>query len=114
MPQTTLESILATTRGRVAALRPRAADLAARAARAPAPRSFAAALAGPLVGVVAEVKRRSPSAGAIAEALDPVTHAAAYARGGAVAVSVLTDEPHFGGSLAEMRFVGEHRDGTAE
>jgi indole-3-glycerol phosphate synthase len=105
MPQATLESILATTRRRVAALRPRAAELAQRASRAPVPRSFAAALAGPSVGVIAEVKRRSPSAGAIAEGLDPVTHAAAYARGGAVAVSVLTDGPHFGGSLEDLERV---------
>jgi indole-3-glycerol phosphate synthase len=105
MPQATLESILATTRRRVAALRPRAAELAGLASRAPLARSFAAALAGPTVGVIAEVKRRSPSAGAIAEGLDPVAHAAAYARGGAVAVSVLTDEPHFGGSLEDLERV---------
>jgi indole-3-glycerol phosphate synthase len=55
--------------------------------------------------VIAEIKRRSPSAGAIAESLDPVEHAVAYQRGGASAVSVLTEGPHFGGSLADLTAV---------
>jgi indole-3-glycerol phosphate synthase len=105
MPQTTLDTILAVTRTRVAALRPHRRELERRAAQAPAPRSFAAALRGSSVGVIAEVKRRSPSVGAIAELLDPVAHAAAYARGGAVAISVLTDEAHFGGSLEDLERV---------
>jgi indole-3-glycerol phosphate synthase len=102
----TLDSILAVTRERVAELKPRAHDLERRAAER-RPRSFAAALAGPLVGVIAEVKRRSPSAGAIATALDPVAHARAYAAGGAVAISVLTDGPHFGGSLEDLQAVSD-------
>jgi indole-3-glycerol phosphate synthase len=105
MPETTLDTILAATRTRVAALRPRTRELERRAAAAPPPRPFAAALRGPSIGVIAEVKRRSPSAGAIAEHLDPVSHAAAYARGGAVAISVLTDEAYFGGSLEDLERV---------
>jgi indole-3-glycerol phosphate synthase len=105
MPQTTLETILAVTRTRVAALRSRSRELERRASQAPVPRSFAAVLRGSTIGVIAEVKRRSPSAGAIAEGLDPVAHAAAYARGGAVAISVLTDEAHFGGSLEDLERV---------
>jgi indole-3-glycerol phosphate synthase len=57
------------------------------------------------MGVIAEVKRRSPSQGAIREDLDPVAHARGYALGGAVAVSVLTDEAHFGGSIDDLRRV---------
>lgn len=105
MQRATLETILAATRSRVAALRPRAGELERQAAAAPATLPFEEALRGPSVGVIAEVKRRSPSAGAIAERLDPVGHAVAYARGGAVAISVLTDEAHFGGTLQDLERV---------
>jgi indole-3-glycerol phosphate synthase len=97
-----LEAILQTTRERVAALRSRTRELERQAASAPAPRPFDRATSGPDVGVIAEVKRRSPSAGAIREDLDPVEHARAYAQGGAVAISVLTDDAHFGGSLDDL------------
>jgi len=102
MQESRLEAILSATRERIAALRPHARELARRASAAPEPRRFAPALAGPAVGVIAEVKRRSPSAGVIREDLDPVQHARAYEQGGAVAISVLTDERHFGGTLDDL------------
>jgi len=60
--------------------------------------SFAAALRKPGLSIIAEVKRSSPSQGQIAS-LNPVDAAEAYARGGARAISVLTEERHFGGRL---------------
>ncbi len=59
----------------------------------------------PGLGVIAEVKRQSPSAGVIAGDLDPIRQAMAYASGGATAISVLTESDHFGGSLDDLRFV---------
>jgi indole-3-glycerol phosphate synthase len=54
------------------------------------------------VSLIAEVKRRSPSKGAIAEGLDPVAQVRAYAEGGAAAVSILTEPAHFGGSVGDL------------
>lgn len=61
-----------------------------------------AALRAPGVGVIAEVKRRSPSKGDLAAIPDPAALATAYQQGGAAAVSVLTEERRFGGSLADL------------
>ncbi len=97
-----LAPILAATRTRVAELRSRRAELAREANQAPEPPRWDAAFRREDVAVIGEVKRRSPSAGAIAEDLSPAEHARAYVRGGAVAISVLTDEPHFGGSLGDL------------
>ncbi|MGH7538465.1 MAG: indole-3-glycerol phosphate synthase TrpC [Gemmatimonadales bacterium] len=98
---------MATARGRADRLRPLARELERRAAEAPAPRSFGVPRPDGSVGVIAEVKRRSPSTGAIRSRLDAVEHARAYAAGGAVAVSVLTEEEHFGGSLEDLERVVE-------
>ncbi len=101
----TLHQILDDTRERVRRLAPRAGELEAAArAAAPAP-VWSEALTGPDVAVIGEVKRRSPSAGVIAPDLEPGRLAAAYETGGARAVSVLTDEIHFGGSLRDLREV---------
>ena len=72
------------------------------AAAGPAP-SFAAALGGGTVAVIAELKRRSPSMGSINEMLDVPARAAEYAAAGAAALSVLTEPSRFGGSLSDLR-----------
>ncbi len=73
-----------------------------RAAAAPAPRDAYAALRRPGVGVIAEVKRSSPSKGRLAEIADPAELAGEYAAGGARCVSVLTEGRWFGGSLDDL------------
>jgi len=102
MPRATLDEILVVARRRVEGLRPRTAELERRAAAAPPPAPFGRGLVGPTVGIIAEAKRRSPSAGVIRDQLDPVAYARACEAGGAVAISVLTDELHFGGSLDDL------------
>lgn len=73
---------------------------------APAPRDALAALApAERVKIIAEVKRASPSRGALAEIRDPAALAVSYQTGGASAISVLTEQRRFGGSLDDLRDV---------
>jgi len=71
-------------------------------------RPFSEALTRPGVSLIAEHKRRSPSAGTIREGATVAEVVRAYERGGAAAVSVLTEGPHFGGSLDDLREAREH------
>ena len=83
------------------ALRERA--LAARAGPAGERRSLAEVIARPPIGVIAEFKRRSPSAGQLREGAQVEEIVRAYELGGACALSVLTEASHFDGSLDDLR-----------
>ena len=73
----------------------------------PSPRDALAALGGDDVAVIAEVKRASPSKGALAAIADPATLAMDYEAGGARVISVLTEPRRFGGSLEDLAAVRE-------
>ena len=103
-----LDPIIASTRREVAERRQATPmpDLEAAAAKrytAGDARSFADAVARPGLSLIAEHKRRSPSAGAIREDLALEDVVWAYERGGAAALSILTEGPSFGGSLEDLR-----------
>jgi indole-3-glycerol phosphate synthase len=104
---TILDQILAAKRDEVTVLhRPQTRALLRRhALEAPPPRDFQGALrrGDGRLAVVGELKRRSPSKGDLAPALDPVATARAYEEGGAAALSVLTDGPFFGGAVADLQ-----------
>jgi indole-3-glycerol phosphate synthase len=80
------------------------------ASRAPSPKDVMAAFSGTEVAVIAEVKRASPSKGAMAAIADPAALAADYEAGGARIISVLTEQRRFGGSLDDLAAV---RDAVA-
>jgi indole-3-glycerol phosphate synthase len=108
---TILDEILATKRDEVTVLRrPQTRDLLRRVALdAPPSRDFTGALRrddGSLA-LIAELKRRSPSKGDLAPDLDPGPTAKAFAAGGAAALSVLTDNPYFGGTVADLQAAHE-------
>jgi indole-3-glycerol phosphate synthase len=99
-----LERILERHRESAAADRRSLAALLTAVSELPATRGFRRALRERRVlGVIAEIKRRSPSKGDLATALDPADLAATYERGGAACLSVLTDEEFFGGSADDLR-----------
>src|SRR5262245_27475082 len=101
---TILDGIVADKQDELAAARSAVpfAELQSRANEAPAVRPFARALGGPGLALIAEVKKASPSRGLLRADFDPVELAKAYAEGGAAAISVLTDEKHFQGSLGNL------------
>ena len=100
-----LDEILGATEPRARSAAARADDLRDAMSRAPVVRDFSRTLAAPGLSVIAEVKRRSPSAGDLAVALDPSDQARRYAAGGAAAISVLTEPHYFGGSLEDLATV---------
>ena len=100
-----LDAILESTTRRIAPLRGRLAELRAAAGDAPPCLGFAEALLCDGLQVVAEIKRRSPSAGDLAVGLAPTSRAEAYVEGGAAAISVITEPEFFSGSLADLEAV---------
>lgn len=100
---TYLDRILEHHRARAAADYRRTDRLIEQAHGPGSTRGFAAALRdGPTLRVISEIKRRSPSKGDLAPGLDPAGLAVTYASAGASALSVLTDEEHFGGSPGDL------------
>lgn len=99
-----LAEIIATKHREVEALLPRAAHLRAAALERNEFRGFRSAIdRGPgRLGVIAEVKKASPSVGLIDPSFDPVRQAKRYLEGGASCLSILTDEPYFQGSLSYL------------
>ncbi len=102
---TVLDRIVQSTRDDVAACRRKVplADLEAAAGGRSEDRPFTEALSRRGLALIAEHKRRSPSAGPIREDLAVEDVVTAYERGGAAALSVLTERHHFGGSLDDLR-----------
>jgi indole-3-glycerol phosphate synthase len=106
-PDGTLGVIVAEAMIRAGALESRRRELESACSSPPSGASLRAALRQSAVGLLAEVKRRSPSKGSIAEGLDAVEQARAYAAGGAAALSILTEPAHFGGSIDDLLEVGK-------
>ncbi len=98
-----LARIVAAKRAELSAMESRRSELERRAGeRAESRRDFRAALQDRMPAIIAEIKKASPSKGLLAEDFDPARTARAYEAGGAAALSVLTDEKHFRGSLADL------------
>jgi indole-3-glycerol phosphate synthase len=101
-PSGTLGQLTAAAGERAAALERRRADLKALAADVPPGTSLAAALRRDDVAVIAEIKRRSPSKGDISPGASATALGAAYADGGAAALSILTEPEQFGGDASDL------------
>jgi indole-3-glycerol phosphate synthase len=108
-PRNILEAIVWQKEIEVEQLRERVplASLKKKVALAPAPRDFLAALTATSFGLIAEVKKASPSKGVLREDFDPVTLAQDYVRGGASCISVLTDRKFFQGSFENLEKIRE-------
>jgi len=102
--ETILDRIVANTRLELDAAKAHKSldHLRVQSASAPITRGFAEALRRPGISLIAEVKKASPSRGVLREDFDPVWLAQRYAEGGAAAISVLTDEKNFQGSLEHL------------
>jgi indole-3-glycerol phosphate synthase/phosphoribosylanthranilate isomerase/anthranilate synthase/indole-3-glycerol phosphate synthase/phosphoribosylanthranilate isomerase len=112
MVESILDQIVAATQADLAERKAHAPleALCAQVTLAPQPRPLAEALRpveGGSARLIAEIKRASPSKGVIAEAFNPVAQATAYERGGAAAISILTEPHYFQGSLEHLRAVRE-------
>lgn len=103
-----LPEILQYTEERVSNLKARATELEGLARSAPTVPNWVEALSGGEVSVIAEVKRRSPSAGSISRDLVPEEWARDYREGGAAAISVLTEPRFFGGSETDFARIRTH------
>lgn len=104
-PTGTLGMLVESARRRAVVLADREGSLTRAVRDGPRPAGFRAALDRGTVAVIAEIKRRSPSKGAINSTLDAIAQASAYQRGGAAAISVLSEPDHFGGSSLDVEDV---------
>jgi indole-3-glycerol phosphate synthase len=102
-----LESIITGVLEDVAARQIPIDEIKKKAALAPLPRDAYAALSKPGTQIIAEIKRSSPSKGALAPITDPVSLARSYENGGAAVISVLTEERRFAGKVEDLVSVRE-------
>jgi indole-3-glycerol phosphate synthase len=109
-----LEEILAHTRVELAVRKERLplAEVQRQASQQPPALSLSLALSGTCPGIIAEIKKASPSRGIICRDFDPVRIARIYAAGGASAISVLTEEHYFLGSLAHLKAIRDDLGNT--